>query len=225
VKLALDRFQEYPEFDSIQRTSQSVQTKGLRIREMLEAAATHKKSTPKKNKHPKFQFHVNKELQTQLKISTTKSYSTVTQQTPQEKQLTIVQPKQRLKQTNRQDQPPTQATVQTTQTTEETDNQQQDLNEYGMGIPRHEWENIENRQSVSRTGILQNTMQEARTVATNNSGLSIDQQTITTMMTQITHQFKEMERDRITREEREERKRQERERQKQKKREKKEKQE
>jgi hypothetical protein len=109
VKLALDRFQEYPEFDSIQRTSQSVQTKGLRIREMLEAAATHKKSTPKKNKQPKFQFHVNKELQTQLKISTTKSYSTVTQQTPQEKQLTIVQPKQRLKQTNRQDQPPTHA--------------------------------------------------------------------------------------------------------------------
>jgi hypothetical protein len=99
---------------------------------MLEAAATHKKSTPKKNKQPKFQFHVNKELQTQLKISTTKSYSTVTQQTPQEKQLTIVQPKQRLKQTNRQDQPPTQATVQTTQTTEETDNQQQDLNEYGI---------------------------------------------------------------------------------------------
>ena len=193
---------------------------------MLEAAATHKKSTPKKNKQPKFQFHVNKELQTQLKISTTKSYSTVTQQTPQEKQLTIVQPKQRLKQTNRQDQPPTQAEVQTTQTTEETDNQQQDLNEYGMGISRNEWEDIENRRSVSRTSILQNTtMQEARTVATNNSGLSIDQQTITTMMTQITHQFKEMERDRITREEREERKRQERERQKQKKREKKEKQE
>ncbi|MGK3751301.1 MAG: hypothetical protein ACI8RD_003601 [Bacillariaceae sp.] len=95
-----------------------------------------------------------------------------------------------------------------------------------MGISRNEWEDIENRRSVSRTSILQNTtMQEARTVATNNSGLSIDQQTITTMMTQITHQFKEMGRDRITREEREERKRQERERQKQKKREKKEKQE
>jgi hypothetical protein len=214
AKLALHRFQEFPEFDSIQRVSQSVQSKGLRIREMLEAAAAQRTTTtPKKIKQPKFQFHVNKELQKQLKIPNNKSYSIAAQQTPQEKQLTIVQPAKRLPRTTRQQQEctPTQPTVQTTQTIEETDNQQQDLNEYGMGIPRHEWENIENRQSVSRTGILQNTMQEARTVATNNSGLSIDQQTITTMMTQITHQFKEMERDRITREERQERKRQERE--------------
>ncbi len=95
---------------------------------------------------------------------------------------------------------------------EETNSQQQELNEYGMGITREEWEDIDKRQNRTRTSILQNaTMQESRTVATNNSGLSIDQQTITTMMTQITQQFQEMERDRITREERQERKRQERE--------------
>jgi hypothetical protein len=43
---------------------------------------------------------------------------------------------------------------------------------------------------------------ESRTVGTNNSGLSTDQQTITAMMTQITHQLKEMDRDTIVREER-----------------------
>ena len=52
---------------------------------------------------------------------------------------------------------------------------------------------------------------DARTVATANSGLSNDQQTIATMMTQITTQFSEMERDRIMREDRNEMKRQERE--------------
>jgi hypothetical protein len=215
AKIALERFQEYPEFDSIQRVSQSVQSKGLRIREMLEAAAAQRTTTtPKKIKQPKFQFHVNKELQKQLKISTNKSYSTAAQQTPQEKQLTIVQSAKRLQPIikRHQESTPTQTTVQTTQRTEETDNQQQDLNEHGMGIPRHEWEDIENRQRISRTRMLQNAVtQESRTVATNNSGLSIDQQTITTMMTQVTHQLKEMERDRITREERQERKRQERE--------------
>jgi hypothetical protein len=215
AKIALERFQEYPEFDSIQRVSQSVQSKGLRIREMLEAAAAQRTTTtPKKIKQPKFQFHVNKEIQKQLKISNNKSYSTAAQQTPQEKHLKIVQSAKRLQPIIKQHQEstPTQTTVQTTQTTEEADNQQQDLNEHGMGITRHEWEDIENRQRISRTRMVQNEVtQESRTVATNNSGLSIDQQTITTMMTQITHQFKEMERDRITREERQERKRQERE--------------
>ena len=55
------------------------------------------------------------------------------------------------------------------------------------------------------------TPQDTRTLATNNSGLSIDQQTITTMMTQITAQFKDMEKDRIVREDKQEAKRQERE--------------
>ena len=45
------------------------------------------------------------------------------------------------------------------------------------------------------------TPQDTRTIATINSGLSIDQQTMTTMMTQITTQFKDMEKDRIVREE------------------------
>jgi hypothetical protein len=80
------------------------------------------------------------------------------------------------------------------------------LNEHGMGVSKEEWE------EAGRTRIMHNAVtQETRTVATNNSGLSIDQQTITTMMTQITQQFKEMEKDRIIREERQERKRQERE--------------
>jgi len=216
TKIALERFQEYPEFESIQRVSQSVQSKGLRIREMLEAAAAQRTaSTPKKTKQPKFQFHVNKELQKQLKISNIKSYSSATKQTPiQEKQLTIVQTTKRLQPIRRKQQErlSTQTTAQTTQTMEETNNQQQELNEHGMGITREEWEEIDKSQSRTRTSIFQNaTTQESRTVATNNSGLSIDQQTITTMMTQITHQFKEMERDRITREEILERERQERE--------------
>jgi hypothetical protein len=178
AKLALKQFHEFPEFDSIQRVSQSVHSKGLRIREMLETAATQRTtSTPKKIKQPRFQFHVNKELQQQLPISTHKSYSSITtQQIAQKKQLTIVQPpQQKLQPIIRQQQTstPTQATLLSTQ----------------MNI----------------------TPQESRTVATNNSGLSIDQQTITTMMTQITNQFKDMEQDRITREERQESKRQERE--------------
>jgi hypothetical protein len=87
-----------------------------------------------------------------------------------------------------------------------------ELNEHGMGIPREEWEEIAQRQGIPRTRMMTNmTTQESRTIATNNSGLSADQQTITTMMTQITQQFKEMERERITREERQEMKRQERE--------------
>jgi hypothetical protein len=91
------------------------------------------------------------------------------------------------------------------------ENQQQDLNEHGMGVSKEEWEEAQS-QGQARTRMIQNAVtQESRTIATNNSGLSIDQQTITTMMTQITQQFQEMERDRITREERQERKRQERE--------------
>ncbi|OEU17041.1 hypothetical protein FRACYDRAFT_239642 [Fragilariopsis cylindrus CCMP1102] len=45
------------------------------------------------------------------------------------------------------------------------------------------------------------TPQDTRTITTNNSGLSIDQQTILTMMTQISTQYKNMEKDRIVREE------------------------
>jgi hypothetical protein len=210
AKIALARFQEYPEFDSIQRVSQSVQSKGLRIREMLEAAAAQRTvSTPKKQQQPKFQFHVNKELQKQLQITSNKTYSMATQQTTQKKQLMIVQqPQHKLQpiirhQTRTQEQTATQ----TEQINEEgMANQQQELNEQGMGVSREEWE------EAKATRTVQNAVtQETRTVATNNSGLSIDQQTITTMMTQITQQFKEMERDRITREERQERKRQERE--------------
>jgi hypothetical protein len=161
AKLALERFREFPEFDSIQRVSQSVDSKGLRIRKMLESAATHRSTKTQK----KIQFHVNKELQQQLPISTHKSYSSITtQQIAQEKQLMIVQPQQqKLQPIIRQQQTNTQATIPSTQ----------------MNIPP----------------------QESRTVATNNSGLSVDQQTITTMMTQITNQFKDMEKDRIIREE------------------------
>jgi hypothetical protein len=209
AKTALERFQEYPEFDSIQRVSQSVQSKGLRIREMLEAAAAQRTvSTPKKQQQPKFQFHVNKELQKQLQIPTTKTYSMATKQTPQKKQLMIVQ------QTNHKLQPTirhqTRTQTQTAKQTEQINEEgmaNQDLNELGMGVTREEWE-----EATARKRTVQNAVtQESRTVATNNSGLSIDQQTITTMMTQMTHQLKEMERDRITREERQERNRQERE--------------
>jgi hypothetical protein len=48
------------------------------------------------------------------------------------------------------------------------------------------------------------TAQDNWTIATNGSGLSLDHLIITTMMTQITHQFKEIERERIIREERQE---------------------
>jgi len=216
AKIALEKFQEYPEFDSIQRVSQSVQSKGLRIREMLEAAAAQRTvSTPKKQQQPKFQFHVNKELQKQLQISNTKTYSPATKQTPQKKQLMIVQQPHHTLQPSIRQQARTQAQT-ATQTKQMQEaggktNQQQDLNEYGMGVSKEEWEEAQS-QGKARTRMIQNAVtQESRTVATNNSGLSIDQQTITTMMTQITHQFKEMERDRITREERQERKRQERE--------------
>jgi hypothetical protein len=72
-KLALEKFHEFPEFDSM-----SVQSKGLRIREMLESAAIQRKTKSNtKVKQPTFQFHVNKELQQQLPISTQKSYSSM----------------------------------------------------------------------------------------------------------------------------------------------------
>jgi hypothetical protein len=60
AKIALDKFHEFPEFDSIQRVSQSVQSKGVLIRKMLQkAAAQRTTNTPKQPKQPKFQFHVN----------------------------------------------------------------------------------------------------------------------------------------------------------------------
>ena len=215
AKIALEKFQEYPEFDSIQRVSQSVQSKGLRIREMLEAAAAQRtERTPKKAPQPKFQFHVNKELQKQLKISTNKTYSTATKATSQKKQLMIVnQPQRKLQPIIRQQQTRTKVQTAVQMNEEGMTNQQKDLNDQGMGVSKEEWEEAaQNQQARTRTRMTQNEItQESRTVATNNSGLSIDQQTITTMMTQMTHQLKEMERDRIDREERQERKRQERE--------------
>jgi len=184
---------------------------------MLEAAAAQRtKSTPKKAQQPKFQFHVNKELQKHLQIATNKTYSAATQQTSQKKKLMIVQPQQqKLQSIIRQQQPgtSTQTPSQTQGTsTEDTATQQMELNEHGMGIPREEWEEIAQRQGIPRNRMMTNTTtQESRTIATNNSGLSVDQQTITTMMTQITQQLVEMDRERITREERQEMKRQERE--------------
>jgi hypothetical protein len=128
--------------------------------------------------------------------------------------MIVQQPTNKLQPIIRQQQNKTQVqtAVQMKQTTAEGKaNQQNDLNEQGMGVSKEEWEEAQ-MQGQTRTRMIQNAVtQESRTVATNNSGLSIDQQTITTMMTQITHQFKEMERDRIIREERQERKRQERE--------------
>ena len=172
AKIALEKFNEFPEFDSIQRISQSVHSKGLRIREMLEAAASQRtKGTPKKiqQPQPQFQFHVNKELQQQLPITAQKSYSSIlTQQlSPTKKHLTIVQPS-----------------------------------------PQQIAQPIGRQQNITQTA---QAPPDARTVLTNNSGLSIDQQTITTMMTQITTQFSEMERERIMREDRNEMKRQDRE--------------
>jgi hypothetical protein len=55
AKIALDKFKEFPEFDSIQRVSQSVQSKGQRIRQMLETATTQQtKGTLKKQLQQKF---------------------------------------------------------------------------------------------------------------------------------------------------------------------------
>jgi hypothetical protein len=93
--IALEKFNEFPELDSIQRVSMSVQPKGLRIRAKLESAATQRtaKSTTKVNK-PKFQFHVNTDLQKQLPITTQQSsYSSIVMnQSTQKKQLMIVRP-------------------------------------------------------------------------------------------------------------------------------------
>ena len=183
---------------------------------MLEAAAAQRTVSTPKQQQQKFQFHVNKDLQKQLQITSNKTYSAVTQQTTQKKKLTIVQPQQQKVQSIIRQQQPGTMTQTPSQTqgmnTDDTASQQMELNEHGMGIPREEWEEIAQKQAKARRTVQNAVTQESRTVATNNSGLSIDQQTITTMMTQITHQFKEMERDRITREERQERIRQERER-------------
>ena len=176
AKIALARYHEFPEFDSIQRVSQSVHSKGLRLRAMLETAAAQRTTgTPKKAPQQKFHFHIDKELQTNLPITTQKSYINAA---TNQKKLTIVQtPPAKLQPIIRQlTHPITQGTTPTSQ--------------------------------------LTTTQQEAMTVATNHSGLSIDQQTITTMMTHMTQmstQFKEMETDRIIREDKNEMKRQERE--------------
>ena len=180
AKLAVQRYHEFPEFDSIQRVSQSVHSKALRIRDMLETEATQRTtSTPKKIIHPTFQFHVAKDLQKQLPIATQRSYSSIAaQQVIQKQQLSIARAEQQKIQTIiGQTQPitPTQTAIQMT--------------------------------PVQPT----QTSHDVRTVATHNSGLSLDQQTMTTMMTQITAQFRDMEKDRITREDRNEMKRQERE--------------
>jgi hypothetical protein len=83
-----------------------VQSKGVLIREMLQkAAAQRTTNTPKQPKQPKFQFHVNKELQKQLHISTRTSYSSMAAQNcGQKKQITIVQPAYKNVQQNTQQQ-------------------------------------------------------------------------------------------------------------------------
>jgi hypothetical protein len=77
-------------------------------------------------------------------------------------------------------------------------------------IIRHQQTSPSTQATLQSTQMNATTL-ESRTVAANNSGLSIDQQTITTMMTQITSQFEEMERERIVRDEKQEMKLQERE--------------
>ena len=177
AQIALERFREFPEFDSIQRVSQSVHSKGLRLREMLETAAAQRtKATPKKANNQKFYFHKDKDLQNELAITTQRSYSNVTaQQIVDKKRIVPTQtPQQKLQSIIRQTQPITPTQTPTTQTQTQTPH-------------------------------------DARTLATNNSGLSLDQQTITTMMTQITTQFKDMENERIIREDQQETNRQTRE--------------
>jgi hypothetical protein len=104
AEIALEKLNEFPEFDSIQRVSMSVQSKGLGIRAMLESAVTQRtaKSNTKVTR-PIFQFHVNTELQKQLPITTQKpSYSSIVKnQSTQKKQLTIVSPQQKAPPTTR----------------------------------------------------------------------------------------------------------------------------
>jgi hypothetical protein len=190
AKIALEKFQEFPEFDSIQRVSQSVQSKGQRIRQMLEEATTQRtKSTPTKQLQPKFQFHVNKNLQQQLPITTHKTYSTIaSQHTTPTKQPRTTQTETRRVQVQQNIEQQVTMTQETVPTQTPTPIYQQEIQ-----TP------------------LTNQTTDTRTIATNNSGLSADQQTIATMMTQMTQQFKEMERERIVREDRQEMIRQERE--------------
>ncbi|OEU13909.1 hypothetical protein FRACYDRAFT_242263 [Fragilariopsis cylindrus CCMP1102] len=176
AKLALEKYNEYPEFDSIQRISSSVHSKGLRIRAMLEAAAGKRpiRTAKKIPQQQKFHFFdVPQELQKQPLPNQTPTYSNIVtnQNTTTKKQTMIAQstPQQKTQPNLRQQSQLTQTTLLSTQASP-----------------------------------------DARTVATANSGLS-DQHTIATMMTQITTQFSEMERDRIMREDRNEMKRQERE--------------
>jgi DNA-directed RNA polymerase subunit F len=155
AKIALDKFKEFPEFDSIQRVSQSVQSKGQRIRQMLEIATTKRtKSTPKKQLQPKFQFHVNKDLQQQLPITTNKTYSTITSQhTPSKQQPRLTQNETRRTQIQQNKEQQISMTQETVPTQMPTPTHQQELH-----TP------------------LTNQTTETRTIATNNSGLSADQQ-------------------------------------------------
>jgi hypothetical protein len=146
---------------SVRAGTRPVQSKGLRIRAMLESAAnqrTNKPTTKDRPKFQKFQFHVNTELQKQLPITTQKSsYSSiVTNQSTEKKQPQLKAPPTTWQQHAS---PSTQTAVQSKQMNAAT--------------------------------------LESCTVGTNNSRLSLDQQTITKMMTQITQQFKDMERERI----------------------------
>jgi hypothetical protein len=133
AKIALDKFHEFPELDSLQRVSMSVQSKGLRIGEMLEmASAQRTKSTTRNQNQPKFQFHVNKELQQQLPIATQRSYSNATSQNTEPKNHITITPRKANKPTNSQQIAETQGKMpkQMTQIT------QQGLNEQGMGTRR-----------------------------------------------------------------------------------------
>jgi hypothetical protein len=189
AKIALDKYLKFPEFNSIQRVSQSVQLKGQRIRQMLETAASKRtKSTPQQQLQPRFQFHVNKDLQQQLPITTHKTYSNITSQNVTPKQNTrIIQNETRRVQLQQHKDPVTM--------TQET-------------IPAQTLAPIYQQEAQTP---LKNQTTDTRTIATTDSGVSADQQTIATMMTQMTQQFKEMERERKVREDRQEAIRQERE--------------
>jgi hypothetical protein len=90
---------------------------------MLEQASSRKtKSVPRKQQQPKFQFHIIKDMQKQLPITTQRSYSNTAaiEATPTKKQTVITQPITRKEyRTHNQEQQPalTQETV-PTQTTQ-----------------------------------------------------------------------------------------------------------
>jgi hypothetical protein len=110
--------------------------------------STLKRITDKKQ--PKFQFHVNKELQQQLPLSTHKLYSSmVTKQSTQKKKLIIVQPSPQQK---------------------------------VQPIKRHQQTSLSTQATLQSTQMSATPLQSG-TVATDNSGLSIDQQTIANLQT------------------------------------------